>query len=152
MKLNFAGLDLNPYQSNVALAFIYFDQNNSPRDHRNQPIGTFYQEPFELEKEVNNKILPVICNGLSNTPYKTRGTDFVNNAPHPAIEIMRKDNGPVSQIDMANISNILNSMVNQNNQTHAPTFFQPHAHHHAKDSHHKKHEDRHHHIDSRRHR
>lgn len=103
----------HPYQKNVALVFINYGKKGEPKDHKNNLIGTFYQEPFEFQKHLEEQVLPKLKPLLKKAGYEVSEVDLIQGWP-PGFCIKRKDGQPVVleqlAFDVEHILEVQNTM------------------------------------------
>lgn len=105
----------HPYQKNIALAFINYGKKGEARDHKNNVIGTFYQEPFDFKAYLEENILPKLKPHFKKVGYELTEIDVIQGWP-PGFCIKRKDNKPIVleqlAFDVEHILEVYNSHQN----------------------------------------
>lgn len=111
----------NEFKENSMNAYIYDTKQvkgeEEACDASGNVLGTFMDTNarLALEAHVEKNIIPIIQGGLDETDYCVEGVDYTNQAPHPHLVIMRKDNMPLTDKDQASIRESLKSTIAMTN-------------------------------------
>lgn len=121
-KLYLDTLHINPYNEKAVCAYVYYGKEDKPKDHHNQPIGSFYQHHEEFSRHLNDIVLPKINSRLKNFGYVIQGVDFLNQAPHPFFNIVKRNGKAFTQDDLNDIAEKLNATLDKLNKN-SQSFF-----------------------------
>jgi hypothetical protein len=115
--LTLYSFDLGMYNDKVALAGICYGSSKQLHDHQGKRIGT---NKVNFEKHLETDVMPIIAQGLKNSPYQYVYLDYMNQAPQPYLAICRIDKAPLEIKDLQAIKQLLDATLKTHNEKCAP--------------------------------
>ena len=101
----------------AAYAHIYYGTPEFPEDQFGKSISNCHNDDgISLENHLNTHVLPLLNDGLDNSPYIVLGMTQVNMVPEPLFIIGRRDCKQLEDGETVKIEKLLQDIIKKNNE------------------------------------